>query len=171
MLFKSSTASSAAVLDMLREDHAKVKALFDEFEQARDSRTKARIVETVLIELEVHAKLEEGLIYPALREKIDDDDLMDEAMEEHHLVHVLINELKRMKPDDDRYDAKFTVLGESVKHHIKEEEEEMFPKAEESNTDWHDLEDQAVKRREQLMARLSPSAKNGKRRATGRKKR
>jgi hemerythrin superfamily protein len=100
--------SSASVIDMLREDHKKVKGLFEEFEQAADAKAKQRIVETALRELEVHNKLEEDLIYPAIRAEVDDDDLMDEALEEHHVVHALIGELKKMKPSDDRYDAKFT---------------------------------------------------------------
>ena len=104
-------------------------------------------VETVLTELAVHSKLEEELIYPAIRAEIDDDDLMDEALEEHHVVHGLLVELKKMKPSDERYDAKFTVLAENVRHHIKEEESEMFPKAEDCEIDWDALCSQVVKRR------------------------
>ena len=69
----------------------------------------------------VVSKLEEALIYPAIRAEIDDDDLMDEALEEHHVVHGLLVELKKMKPSDERYDAKFTVLAENVRHHIEED--------------------------------------------------
>ncbi|NWF73328.1 MAG: hemerythrin domain-containing protein, partial [Nitrospirae bacterium] len=127
---KSHEASASSVTDMLRKDHKKVQGLFDEFEQAGNATTKLRIVETVLTELEVHSKLEEELIYPAIRAEIDDDDLMDEALEEHHVVHGLLVELKKMKAGDERYDAKFTVLAENVRHHIKEEESEMFPKTE-----------------------------------------
>ncbi len=91
MASQSQTGVSSMVIDMLKEDHQKVKALFAEFENAKDSRSKQRIVETALMELDVHAKLEEGLIYPAIRPEIDDEDLMDEALEEHHVVHVLIS--------------------------------------------------------------------------------
>jgi hemerythrin-like domain-containing protein len=80
-------------------------------------------------ELEIHAELEEGLVYPAIRAGIDDDNLMNEANEEHHLVHVLIAELKKLDPSDETFRAKFTVLGELVKHHVKEEDGGMFPKA------------------------------------------
>ena len=166
MLFSSKTA--AAVLEMLREDHRKVEALFDEFEGARDARTKQRIVETAVHELEVHAKLEESLVYPAIRKELEDDeDLMDEALEEHHVVHVLIRELKRMKPSDDRFYAKFSVLGENVKHHVKEEESEMFPKAEEAEIDWERLEEQVRRRKEQLLSK-SQGTSNVRRRAVGR---
>ena len=157
---KSQKASASSVTDMLREDHKKVKGLFEEFEQAEDAPAKQRIVETVLKELEVHSKLEEELIYPAIRAEIDDDDLMDEALEEHHVVHGLIGELKKMKPSDARYDAKFTVLAENVRHHIKEEESDMFPQAEECEIDWDALSAQVTKRKEQLLAKGSATSKH-----------
>ena len=154
-----SQIDSTSVTDMLREDHKKVNGLFEEFEQAEDAKSKQRIVETAVTELEVHSKLEEELIYPAIRSEIDDEDLMDEALEEHHVVHGLIGELKKMKPGDPRYDAKFTVLAESVRHHIKEEESEMFPKAEECEIDWDTLCSQVVKRKDQLTAKHNATSK------------
>jgi len=160
MFNKSKTASASSVTNMLREDHKKVTDLFEEFEQAEDAKAKQRIVETAVTELEVHSKLEEELIYPAIRADIADDELMDEAFEEHHVVHGLIGELKKMKPSDDRYDAKFTVLAENVKHHIKEEESEMFPKAEDCEIDWEALCSQVVKRKEQLIAKTSAPSKH-----------
>ena len=156
---KSQEASASSVTDMLRKDHKKVKGLFEEFELADDATAKQRIVETVLKELEVHSKLEEELIYPAIRAEIDDNDLMDEALEEHHVVHGLLGELKKMKPSDERYDAKFTVLAENVRHHIKEEESEMFPKAEDCEIDWEALCSQVVKRKEQLTAKKTSKKK------------
>ena len=166
---KSQKASASSVTDMLREDHKKVKGLFEEFEQAEDAPAKQRIVETVLKELEVHSKLEEELIYPAIRAEIDDDDLMDEALEEHHVVHGLLGELKKMKPSDDRYDAKFTVLAENVRHHIKEEESEMFPKAEICEIDWDALCSQVVKRKEQLIAKTGAVSKTSQDKASKKK--
>ena len=109
------------VIEMLKEDHDKVKALFEQFEEA-DGREKGEIAKTAIQDLEVHAELEEKLIYPAIRAEIDHDDMMNEAVEEHHLVHVLIAELKKLKSSDDKFQAKFCVLGELVKHHIEEEE-------------------------------------------------
>jgi hemerythrin superfamily protein len=156
---KSQEASASSVTDMLRKDHKKVKGLFEEFGQAEDATTKQRIVETALMELEVHSKLEEELIYPAIRAEVGDDDLMDEALEEHHVVHGLLGELKKMEPSDERYDAKFTVLAENVRHHIKEEESEMFPKAEDSEIDWEALCSQVMKRKEQLTAKKASKKK------------
>ena len=98
-----------AVIEMLKEDHEKVKGLFEEFEES-EGREQAEIAKTAIQELEIHAALEERLIYPAIREEIDEDEKMNEAVEEHHLVHVLIAELKKIKPSDERFQAKFTVL-------------------------------------------------------------
>ncbi|MDQ6734017.1 MAG: hemerythrin domain-containing protein [Nitrospirota bacterium] len=165
IMAKSSSASgtgASTIVNMLREDHQKVKDLFDEFEDTNDSKEKQRIVETALAELDVHAKLEEDLIYPAIRGEIDEDDLMDEALEEHHVVHVLIAELKKMKPRSERYDAKFTVLGENVQHHIKEEEGDMLPKAEGLDLDWEELTARVMKKKEQLMSKASGQSKNGR---------
>ena len=161
MFTKSQGVGASSVTDMLRDDHKKVKGLFEEFEQADDAKAKQRIVETALMELEVHSKLEEELIYPAIRAEIDDEVLMDEALEEHHVVHGLIGELKKMKPSDDRYEAKFTVLAENVTHHIKEEESDMFPQAEDCEIAWEALCSQVVKRKEQLLAKTSATSKYG----------
>ncbi len=140
------------VLKMLKEDHKKVKAIFDEFEEASDKRKKARLVLEGVNELEVHAALEEEIVYPAIRGELDEVELMDEALEEHHVANMFISELKEMSPEDERYFAKFTVLAESVRHHIKEEEGEMFPQAVEAEIEWEDLQQSVERRKEQLMA-------------------
>jgi hemerythrin superfamily protein len=143
--------TSNPVLTMLKADHKKVKALFAQFQEATP-RQQEDIAQTTIQELEIHAELEEGLIYPAIREGIDDDELMNEAKEEHHLVHLLIDELKELKPSDDTFKAKFTLLGELVKHHVKEEEGEMFPQAQKAKIEWEELKTEVMGRKEQLMA-------------------
>jgi hypothetical protein len=112
------------VLAMLKTDHKTVQALFDEYQEASPQK-QPTIAQTAIEELKIHAELEEGLIYPAIRKGIEDDELMNEANEEHHLVHVLIAELEHLRPTDDSFKAKFNVLAEIVKHHVKEEEGEM----------------------------------------------
>ena len=143
---------------MLKEDHKKVKELFEEFESA-EGRERAEIAATAILELEVHAELEEKLIYPAIRQEIEEDDLMNEAIEEHHLVHILMKELKKLKPNDETFQAKFKVLDELVKHHIEEEEGEMLPKAEKSDIDWETLEATVMKRKETLLAKAAGGKK------------
>jgi len=155
-------AVASGVIEMLKEDHEKVKGLFEDFESA-EGRERADIAATAIMELEVHADLEEKLIYPAIRKHIDEDEMMNEAVEEHHLVHVLIKELKKLKPKDEVFQAKFKVLGELVKHHIEEEEGEMLPKAQESDIDWEKLETAVMKRRETMTSKLSGQKKTSKR--------
>lgn len=152
------SAFASGVVEMLKEDHTKVKGLFEKFETAK-GREQGDIAKTAIQELEIHAELEEKLIYPAIREAIEESDLMNEAVEEHHLVHVLIAELKKLKPNDERFKAKFCVLGELVKHHIEEEEDEMLPKAEESEIDWESLEVKVMKRKEALLTKASGGGK------------
>ena len=116
-------------LRCLKEDHQKVKGLFDRFEETNGSATEAKIVSEALMELKVHATVEEELFYPAVRQKIEDEEgIMDEADEEYHVAKVLIAELEKMTGDEDYWEAKFKVLAESVRHHIKEEGK-MFKEA------------------------------------------
>ena len=100
------SATVPAVVEMLKHDHTKVKGLFDDFESAEGGE-QAGIALTAIHELEIHAELEEKLIYPAIREAIDDADMMNEAVEEHHLVHVLIAELKKLKPTTKSFTLNF----------------------------------------------------------------
>ena len=143
--------TSNPVLTMLKADHKKVKGLFTEYEEATP-RKQQDIAQTTIQALEIHAELEEELIYPAIRKGTKDDEGMNEATEEHHLVHVLIAELKKLESSDETFKAKFTVLGELVKHHVKEEEGEMFPEAQKAKIDWEALEAKVMARKEQLTA-------------------
>ena len=116
---------------MLKDDHKVVKKLFDEFEAA-DKRSMPRIAREAIMELDIHADIEEEIFYPAAKKAVGDELIMAEAEEEHHVVHLLIAELKQMLEagnTDVDFQAKFTVLAENVRHHIKEEESEMLPKA------------------------------------------
>ena len=157
---------ASGVIEMLKEDHQKVKGLFEDFESA-EGRESAEIAATTIMELEIHADLEEKLIYPAIRKEIEEDDMMNEAIEEHHLVHVLIKELKKLKPSDETFQAKFKVLGELVKHHIEEEEGEILPKAEKSDIDWEALETAVMKRKETLVTKGTGGAKKTSSRGRG----
>jgi hemerythrin-like domain-containing protein len=147
-------------IDLLKADHAHVKDLFRQYEAAgsRAYQKKQRIAEEVFAELGVHTTLEEELFYPAMKRKTDQDgkDLVAEAVEEHHVVTTLLEELKGLDPTDERYDAKFTVLMENVEHHIEEEEGEMFPEAEEVLGDRLErLGTQMQERKQQLMASMT----------------
>jgi hemerythrin superfamily protein len=133
MASKSNARASEDAIAMLTEDHNKVKALFKQFEKLKEQDDAdeeiSDLVAQICAELTIHTTLEEEIFYPAVRESIDDDDLMDEADVEHASAKELIAELETGSPGDDHYNAKVTVLGEYVVHHVKEEEGEMFPKA------------------------------------------
>ena len=119
---------------LLKEDHSKVKALFREYESTGENAHKQKqgIVEEVFRELEVHTQIEEEIFYPAVKAKIGDEgeELVAESLQEHHVVDVLMGEMRQLEPDNPEYEAKFTVLMENVEHHAEEEEKEMFPGAE-----------------------------------------
>jgi len=137
---------------MLMADHDKVEKAFKEFEKLGrdDTESCGQLVQTVCQDLKMHTTLEEEIFYPAVREAIEDEDLLNEAAVEHETAKMLIDQLENMDPDDPNYHATFTVLGEYVKHHIKEEESEMFPQAEKSDLDFDALGDQMRSRKEEL---------------------
>ena len=145
-IFKSNPAVS-----LLREDHDRVKRLFDQFEKAKDKPAKRKIVRKALTELKVHAAIEEELFYPAVRKSIGKE-IMNEADEEHHVAKLLIAELDSMNGSESHFEAKFTVLAENVRHHIKEEEGEMLPKAKGVKLDFEGLAEQMQRRKERLLA-------------------
>ncbi|MEV6257016.1 MULTISPECIES: hemerythrin domain-containing protein [unclassified Nocardia] len=119
---------------LLRDDHKAIRKLFREFEKAGDDaiRTKANVVNKIIAALTVHTYLENECMYPEVRKLVPEleDDIL-ESYEEHHVADVLVSELATMKPDDEHFTAKTTVLIENVDHHIDEEENEWFPKVRE----------------------------------------
>src|SRR5438874_5610749 len=154
-------------VDMLKADPGQVKQLVDGFEAADDGQAKERLIGTALAELTIHAALEEEIIYPAIRaldEGEEHEEKMDEALEEHHAAKLLIAELASMTSDEERYDAKFKVLAESVRHHIEEEENEILPKAEES-LDVEELGRQMVGRKTELLKGEQPRSSGRSRRS------
>lgn len=123
-------------LQLLREDHNKVKQLFKQFEQADEKQEKQRIANEALMELEIHAEIEEEIFYPRMMKQPGAEEMMLEAEEEHAVAKNLIAELRAMRSVNERYEAKFKVLSEYVLHHMQEEEEQMFPKAAELGRDF-----------------------------------
>jgi hemerythrin superfamily protein len=118
-------------ITLLKNDHKTVAALFKRFEQAGDRAftQKREIVDKIIEELAVHAAVEEQLFYPVTRATVPKtEDIALESLEEHHIVKWVLSELDEMSPEDERFDAKVTVLIENVRHHVKEEEDEYFPK-------------------------------------------
>ena len=137
-MFESFTLSKEDAINILKSDHEKVKGLFDQFEKAESRSEKKKIVAQAIMELKIHAEIEEKIFYPTVRAEVDND-LMNEADEEHHVAKLLIAELEQMDPSDDHWEAKFTVLSENIRHHIKEEEGEMLPQARRMDIDFNAL--------------------------------
>ncbi|GAA5147539.1 hemerythrin domain-containing protein [Pseudonocardia eucalypti] len=126
---------STDAIVVLKEDHAAIRKLFNDFEAAGENavKTKEKVVRKIIESLTVHTYLENEFMYPAIRELVPDveDDVL-ESYEEHHVADVLCMELATMSGDAERFDAKTTVLIENVTHHIEEEEKEWFPKVREA---------------------------------------
>jgi hemerythrin superfamily protein len=127
------SAAGKSAVDILKQDHAEVQAIFKQYRQlmksggsAREKRVLARKACDMLT---IHALVEEELFYPVVREAMMESELMNEALVEHDGAKQLIAQLRRMSPDDEFFDATFVVLSEQVKHHIREEEGKIFPKA------------------------------------------
>ena len=140
-------------LELLKQDHAKVKQSFKEFEKMdhEDEATMQEMVRAVCAELKAHTTIEEEIFYPAVRAVIEDEDLMNEAQVEHAAAKDLIAQLEGMNPDDPLYSATFTVLGEYVLHHVKEEESEMFPQVRKAKLDLAELGARIMERKQQLL--------------------
>ena len=136
---------------LLKEDHDRVKGLFDRFEAAKSRAAKVKVVRLALAELKVHAAIEEEIFYPAVRKPVGKE-IMNEADEEHHVAKLLIAELDVMDGSESHFDAKFTVLAENVRHHIKEEENEMLPTAQAVKLDFEALAEKMLRRKERLLA-------------------
>lgn len=137
---------------LLRADHKLVSDLFKEYEKATTSAKKKKLVSEICKELSVHAQVEEEIFYPAVKQALNDHELIPEATVEHATLKALISEVEGKEPDGEMYDAKIKVLSEYVKHHVKEEQTEMFPKAKSSKLDMLELGDKITKRKKELMA-------------------
>ena len=128
----TAAAAKTDATALLERDHADVKKLFKQYEKLAeadaDGGQRQALAEEICAMLTVHATIEEEIFYPAARDAEVEDDLLDEAAVEHASAKDLIAQIQSMGPDDELYDAKVTVLGEYIDHHVQEEEGEMFPK-------------------------------------------
>ncbi len=155
---------SMNALKLLKEDHDKVKDLFEQYEKSDENKEKKELAETAIKELKIHSTIEEEIFYPEVRKEIEenDEEIMDEAAEEHHVAKFLIAELSELDSDDSTYEAKFTVLAENVRHHIKEEEGEMFPKVRKTEIDLNELGERMMQRKQELMTGEIPETQEEK---------
>ncbi len=157
------TAKQKDACDLLDADHKAVKKMFKEFEELTESRgntrdKKRRLAERICLELTVHAQIEEEIFYPAIRKAIKDDLMMNEAEVEHMSAKDLIAQIEGMDAGDPLLDATVTVLGEYIDHHVKEERNEMFPKARATKVDLVKMRGALEARKAELMGGYEQAA-------------
>lgn len=159
------TANSKDACALLDADHRAVKKLFGEFDKLAGSKARTSVTKRMALarricqELKVHTQIEEEIFYPALRGAIKDTDLLAEAEIEHGTAKDLIAEIESAQEADEAFDARVTVLGEYVDHHVKEERNEMFPKARAARRlDLVAMRAQLEERKEELMEQAQATA-------------
>ena len=137
---------------LLRADHQLVSGLFAEYEKARSTPKKMELVSQICAELTVHMQVEEEIFYPPVKQALKDKELIPEATVEHATLKELIAQVEGVQPDGEMFDAKIKVLSEYVKHHVKEEENELFPKAKSTKLDMAELGALLATRKHELAA-------------------
>jgi hemerythrin superfamily protein len=159
------TRSAKDACDLLDADHRNVKKMFKEYEELTGSRARSAAQKKMVLarqicqELTVHAQIEEEIFYPALRAVLKDTDILAEAQVEHNGAKDLIAQIQGMAEADEMFDAKVTVLGEYIDHHVKEEKNEIFPKARAARKlDLVAMRDELQARKEELMADMGEPA-------------
>jgi len=152
------SSSAAYAVKLLKQDHRAVAEALEEFESA-EHEEKQSIAQRICKMLTVHAQIEEELLYPAARDALDSDDahLVAEAHVEHASVKDLIQQIQQREQMDEEYEAKVQVMGEYVKHHVSEEEHELFPKLERSSIDLDALGERLEERKRELMGEAGSS--------------
>lgn len=146
---------------LLKKDHREVEGWFDEYEQLESDAEKSALFDKIALALKVHTQIEEQIFYPEERGEVEDD-LLDEAYVEHDGAKKLIAEIEAMKPSDALYDAKVRVLGEYIKHHVKEEEQPggIFAQAKKGGDDLDEIGERMKVLKAQLMEQLAGPAAN-----------
>ena len=138
---------------MLRADHALVSKLFEQYEKSESTAKKRSLVDQICQELTVHTELEEEIFYPAVQRALEDHELVPEAEVEHASIKSLIEQVKTGEPGTDEFDAKVKVMAEYVKHHVKEEHTQMFPKARKSRINMRELGAEMAARKAALLGK------------------
>lgn len=155
---KSSKSTGTDAISLLTADHKEVKPLFKQYEKLAEAEAgdeeKQALAEQICKLLTIHATIEEEIFYPAAKESLEEEDLVDEATVEHASAKDLIEQIQGMSPSDELYDAKVKVLGEYIEHHVKEEESEMFPQAKKAKLDLEALGEQLLARKQELMTEM-----------------
>ncbi|WP_332815674.1 hemerythrin domain-containing protein [Ramlibacter sp.] len=160
-----STRAGKDACDLLDADHRAVKKMFKEYEELTGSRgrgaaqKKLELARHICMEVTVHAQIEEEIFYPAVRAAVKETDMLDEAEVEHQSAKDLIEQIQQMMDADDKFDATVKVLGEYIDHHVKEERNQIFPKARSARKlDLVAMRDELEARKEELMSEMAATA-------------
>ena len=151
-------ASAPDAIELLTQDHRDVEAMFKKYEEIKDKGdddTKLELAENICLALLVHTRIEEEIFYPAVKKPIDDEDIIDESLVEHQAAKDLIALIEDSDPDEELYDARVHVLSEEIDHHVKEEEEKMFPEVRKTKLDLKALGQKLAQRKQELMEELA----------------
>lgn len=146
----ASKSSHHNAITLLEADHKVVSALFKKYEKATQVSEKKALVSEICKELTIHAQVEEEIFYPQVKEALKDSELIPEARVEHSTLKDLIAQVENVEPDGEDFDAKIKVMSEYVQHHVKEEEDEMFPKAKKTKLDLEKIGVEIIDRKSQL---------------------
>ncbi|WP_343699176.1 hemerythrin domain-containing protein [Caulobacter sp.] len=149
-------AKGPDAIALLEADHREVEDYFETYDGLTDAAEKKALADKICLALKVHTQIEEEFFYPPAREKTGDGDLIDEAIVEHMGAKTLIAQIEAGLPDQPLYDAKVKVLGEQVRHHVEEEESELFPEVRATDLDLIALGAKLSARKAELMAQLAP---------------
>jgi len=166
-MFGMTSTDSTSAIELLKQDHGEVDSMFKQYEDLKDdgdAAAKESLVEKICDALTVHAQIEEEIFYPAARRALHEEEgkeLLDEAAVEHQTLKDLVGRLESAPTDDPLYDAGVKVLSEYVKHHVREEENELFPKVKSSGLDLADLGSKLEARKSQLAGRARRTSRNG----------
>ena len=153
----ATTTQKMDAIALLKADHRKVEELFEKYEHTRGDERKAALARQICTELMIHSTIEEEIFYPSCKDKIEDEEVLQQAYVEHDGAKVLIAELLHGSSSDEFYDAKVKVLSELIKHHVKEEEKRsdgLFAEAKEAGLDVQALGAQLMERKQALMAQF-----------------
>src|SRR5436305_1539220 len=152
---KTGVENEASALSLLEQDHREVEAYFQEYEALKGDRDKEALAVKICLALQVHAQIEEEVFYPAARRVLEETMLIDEALVEHAAAKQLIGEIEGMEVGDQLRDAKVKVLGEQIRHHVEEEENELFPQLQGGKLDLDALGREMVTVKRELLSELA----------------
>jgi hemerythrin superfamily protein len=151
---KAAATRAKDAINLLKADHRKVETLFSDFEKAGGEARQLQIARKICLELKIHTQIEEEIFYPAARDFLEDDEIVNEALVEHQAAKELIAQIETMDAADEMFEAKVTVLQEQIEHHVEEEEKEFFPQVQKSDMDTKAIGEQLLARKQQLMAQM-----------------